>query len=504
MVKFKFMSSLLFIGVIGALSCTSVTKRPDRSLQLEKEKFRYTLPIANEKPSTPQFPIIKKGSLKNGLTVMVVEQSDLPIVDISVVFKNGSAFDPYQKAGLINMSVQMLKEGTKDKSSLELTESFANLGTEVSASSAKDFSFLSAAVLSNKTKEVMSLLANMVMHPRFDEKDFLRIRQQKQSSLTSSLADPSYRSQIHFLKAAYGANHPYAHPSAGMPETIKNISLSDVKEIYKKDFGPNNASLIVIGDVSFKAVMADAEKLFGNWSPIKKPEIAILAPTEKKLELRVIEVPHMPQSYVLVGRPVAKKGDPDLPAYEVFLSIIASDPTSRLNAILREEKGWTYGVRGTFNPLKGPGPVWISTSIQIPYGKDALDIILSELENLKHKPVSDDELKSAKEGILNSFASRYNTISKVSQYLADIFVYDLPFNYDEIFYNKLASLTKNDIMKAAERALKQDGMVAVALGDLEAIEPALKDFKAGTVIIERINEQQEAQEKSLTINKPNR
>jgi zinc protease len=410
----------------------------------------------------------------------------LPIAQLSVVFKNGSSRDPMGKSGLVNLSAQMLKEGTAKMTSLELAEAFANLGTEISVNASKDYSSFSTAVLSDKTNAALSLLASMVEKPRFDSNDFARLKLQQKSTVSTDNADPNYLAQIKFLRSAYGDKHPYAYPSGGTLESIPKIELKDIKKTYQSYFGPNNAALIVVGDVSVAEVMESAQKYFGNWPKIKVPSLALNAPfPRKKMQTLLVEVANMPQTYLLVGQPAALRTDKDLASYEVFLNILARDPTSRLNENLREQKGWTYGVKGVVNPLRGLGPLWISTSVQVPYGGEALQEILSELLKLQNTPVSDAELKSAKEGILHSFASRYSTVGKVASQAADLFIYDLPLNNDQVFYDKLANVSKEDIMAVAKKALKKDQMVAVAVGDLEAIETPLKTMDVGIVKVER-------------------
>lgn len=485
-----FLPFALVFYCLQFFNCVSIDARPqgkeEKLAQLEKEDFRFTLPIAQDEPTRPSFPKVHKTILPNGLTVFVVEDKSLPIAQISLVFRNGSSRDPANHAGLINLSSLMLKEGTQTMNSLELAEAFSILGTEVSVSTSKDYSSFSTALLSNKVGEAISLLSSMAQHPRFDKDDYARVKLQQQSTVSSEQAEPSYLAQMKFLRTAYGDDHPYSYPSVGLLRTIATIELKDIKNAYKRYFGPNNAALIVVGDVSQEEVIKDAQKYFGGWQRIKHPLLAIKEPkARQKMQTVLVGIPNTPQTYLLVGQPAARRADKDLASYEVFLNILARDPTSRLNATLREEKGWTYGVKGVVNPLRGQGPLWIATSIQVPFGGEALETILEELEKLKTKPVSDAELKAAKDGILHSFASRYSTVSKVATQMAELFVYDLPLNNDQIFYDSLAKVSKADIMNIASKALKKDQMVAIAVGDLDAIETPLKKMDVGVVTIER-------------------
>lgn len=470
-------------------ACTTIKQKPGtlspREELMEKESFRKNLPKAELAPVKPNFPKAKKQTLANGLTIMVVEDHRLPIAELSLIWKNGSALDPIGKAGLQNLSTLMLKEGTTKMTSLELAEAFANLGTEVSVGSGKDISFISTGVLSNKIDDAMKIIADMAQHPRLSQNDFARIRSQQQHSIGADMSSPAYIAQVKFLMTAYGQNHPYGYPSAGTEKTVKNISLADVKNAHRKNFGPNNAALVVVGDINMEQVVKWAKIYFGAWKEITDPLVALAEPL-KSSEMKTILVsrPSLPQTYLLIGTAVADQLDPDLASYEVFQDIIAGMPTSRLGMNLRESKGWTYGIGSSLVPLRVKGPLFFSTSVQVPYGADALSEILKEFENMKTNPVSKAELDASKSGLLNSFASRFNTLKQIASDLWQNFVYNRPLNSDEILYDKIAQVTPEKILAVANKALKKENMIAVAVGELEVMEIPLASMDVGKVTIE--------------------
>lgn len=485
-------TSLIFWSLITLIfsACTTVKPKPSalspREELIAKEEWRYKLPEAEFAPVKPHFPQVKEQKLKNGLTVMVVEDHRLPIAEVGLAWKNGSALDPIGKAGLQHLSALMLKEGTAKMTSLELAEAFANLGTEVSVGAGKDLSFISAGVLADKVDDAMALMAAMAQKPRFAPADFARVRLQQQHSVSADMSSPAYVAQVKFLMAAYGDKHPYAYPSAGTEKTVENIKLADVKNAHRTNFGPNNAALIVIGDVTMEHVLAWANNYFGSWKHIKNPLRPLPVP-KKSNQMRTILVsrPTLPQTFLLIGQPVAAQLDPDLATYEVFQHIIAGMPTSRLGMNLRESKGWTYGVGSSLVPLRTEGPLFVSTSIQVPYGADALSEILNEFENLKKNPVSQAELNSAKNGLLHSFASRFNTLKQIATDVWQNFVYDRPRNSDEILYDQISAVSPEKILAVANKALKKEHMVAVAVGELEVMEIPLATMDVGQVIVEK-------------------
>lgn len=482
---------LLAVGLLVVIAGGCVSSKPARIGEVrqklaEQESWRYQLPKSNLDPVAPVFPKLKQRVLKNGLTILVVEDHRLPIVDLRLVFKNGSALDPIGQSGLNHVTALMLKEGTRQLSSLELSESFANIGTELSVSVSKDIAHFEAAFLSNKTEALVKLIASMVQEPRFDAQDFARVKEQQQNALAQEQGVPSYVAQLSFLKAAYGDKHPYAYPSRGRPESVKSIELDQVKSTYWKNFGPNNAALVAVGDVSIEELEKLAQQAFGAWKKIKDPVAKISVPKPRQqMQTHLVSRPHTPQTFLLIGRALADAKDKDLAALEVFQEIIAGMPNSRLGANLREKKGWTYGVSSSINPLAGLGPMLVSTSIQVPNGADALKEILLEFDNLKNNLVSELELNNAKDGLLHSFASRYSTVGKISSTIARNFSYGLSANHDELFYQQIAKVSRADILAIAKRALAKDQLVAVAVGELEVMSQPLAKMDVGEVVIEK-------------------
>ncbi len=212
MKRYQLFISILSIGLLSLSGCRSIgTKNRvdlERAELEKKETWRAQLPIADITPVRPVFPKVEKKVLKNGLTVLVIEDHRLPIAQIGVVLKAGSAQDPFGDAGLSHLTALMLKEGTKTKTSLELAEDFANLGTELSVSVAKDMTQFSSAVLSTKVSDVISLIASMIKEPRMAADDFARVKLLQKSALAAELGVSTYLAQTNFLIAAYGEKHP--------------------------------------------------------------------------------------------------------------------------------------------------------------------------------------------------------------------------------------------------------------------------------------------------------
>lgn len=481
----------LFIKIITItllMSSCFTTKTPIALMrdQLDKnEPWRYEVANVKYEPKSPQFPIIKKAVLKNGLSIMVMENKKLPIAHLAVVIKGGASQDPSHLAGLTYLSALMLKEGgSKDLTSLDIAEKLANLGSELTVSVTKNAVSFDVEMLSDKLHDSFNILSAIITTPRLHQEDFVRVKHQHEGLLASKQASPSYLAQVNFMNTIYGENHPYAHPSHGSLKSVGKINHQDIKK-YVEEFNPNQALLIAIGDVSFKEIKHLAKKYLGSWKRKDSQPKKIPDPkTIKTMQTKLISRPDSLQSYLLLGRLGVDQKHEDWPALEVLGNIIAGLPTSRLGMNLREHKGWTYGVQGQMISHLNSGYMMITTSLQAPFGADAIKEIFKELDNMKNTIVSDDELDTAKRRLLDGFLTKYSTLNNIANYMADHFIYDLPLDYEEKHYHNIANLSKEDIQKVARKYLDKNHMSLTLVGDLEALNPVFK-LDVGNISVDK-------------------
>jgi zinc protease len=475
---------LLALTTLVLNGCKTVSQAPTAPAA-DAEAWRAELPFKETQPTPPAFPQILTDKLSNGLQIYVVQDARLPIAQVQLTFKNGSAADPAKKAGLLYVTALMLNEGAGPHSSLGLSEEFANLGTSVSVGAGKDSAYIAAAALSDKVPKLVELIALMAKAPLFNQEDYNRVVAQHLNTLISKQALPAYVAQENFLKAAYGENHPYGHATMGTMASVNAMTLADIKSIHKTHFGPNNAGLIVVGDVTLDDVKSLAQAHLGSWKNVAKvvPVAKTLKPSTS-MQTVLAARSSSPQSYILVGRPLVVQGDPMLPSYEVLGQILgSSSPSSRLGINLRERKGWTYGVQNFAMPLHGPGPMMIGTSIQVPFGSDAIGEILKEFEKIKTEIVTEKELNAVKNNLLRSFNDHYSTIGKVASEVETNFLYNLPTDYAQNYYARLEKVSADDILKAANKVFEMKNLVAVAVGDPETMEAGLSKMNVGKVTV---------------------
>lgn len=483
----KKITSILWSLLFVLFGCKTIQKAPVEMVeQKDPDEWRYNVPVGKVTPTIPEFPNVTVETLKNGFKIYAVKDSRLPIVQTILTFKNGSSTDPKNIQGVNYLVTQMLSEGAGKYSALALDEEFADLGTEVSSTSSKDYAMISVASLCDKLPKVVELMALMAQKPTFSTSDFARIKSNHLNELAAKQGVPSYVAQEGFLKAAYGPNHPYSYPTMGTVETVNRISIKEMKTAYSNYFGINNGALIVVGDIEIDDVKKLAEKHFGSWRHKAKALPAINNPVVSGTKTVLIERPKTPQSFILVGSAKLTFSDPYLAAYEIIGEIIAGAPSSRLGANLREAKGWTYGIHGGGLALRVNGPSMLMSSIQVPYGADAVQEILKEFGSMRTQMVTDKEFNEAKTGALASYGERFNTVESVASNLVNMFVYNLSTSYLKDFYEKLSGLTKENVQEASKVLFDEKSLVIVGVGDLDVLEiPMSKMGNVGKITVEK-------------------
>lgn len=441
----------------------------------KKESFRYELPIKEDTIEKPTFPLITTKKLPNGLTVYVLSKKDLPIVSINVVFKAGMAVSLDNKPGVINLLALMLKEGSKNKSSLQMANAFADLGSKLEVDVTFDKLTLSIDCTHDKLEQASKLLFETLEYPRFLKEDFVRIQQNLIAELESIMSIPSYKAQKEFFNAAYTKNHPYAKSIIDNPKDLNNVSLDDVKKAYEDYFGPQNAALIIVGNTDYKDVKRKSLSFLNFNKKIAKKSLPISYNPPKEMQIVLVPQAKTPQTYLMLGQVVADASNiKEMAALEIIKKIMASSPTSRLLANLRESKGWTYGVQSSLIPLVNKSSFTFSSSIQVPYGVDALEEILAECDKIQKNLVSQEELTFAKNNVLMSFNDWYSTLESSAEIISLAFIHDMPSGYESKAYDITNEITAQDIQQVAKKYLSLQRMVVIAVGDTEIMSIPLK------------------------------
>ena len=275
------------------------------------EDWRNQKPKAGPVTETalPQFETLR---LNNGLQVILVQENQLPIVTYEVVVKAGSAVDNHNNAGLATIVADMLTKGTKQLDADAYAEALADIGSSIHSSCDKDSAGLGLGVLATHADRGLSLLADALLRPAFDNTEFERLKRLKTATLEKRKGNPRAIGSDLFYEKVYGAKHPYGHPTAGNLKTLKNINLRQVRQFYKAQYSPATTTLIAVGDFDKEKILKSIKSQFGKW---RAAAIAPPTPNDveipKRLTVYVVPRDNAPQSFMMVGRALIRKGDPD-------------------------------------------------------------------------------------------------------------------------------------------------------------------------------------------------
>jgi zinc protease len=308
-----------------------------------------------------------------------------------------------------------------------------------------------------------------------------RIRNDRLTALLQQRDQP-FQTAIRVMNASlYGPTHPYGHTALGTEESLKKISRDDLVSFYKGAYGPKNAALVMVGDVTEAEAKKLATDVFGSWKG--DGGMAPLPPEGATAASRVIIVdkPESPQTAVLAGQVGVARSNPDYEKLDVMNTVLGGMFSSRINLNLREDKGYSYGAFSFIGQNRGVGPVMAGAAVRADATGPSIDEILKEVARMRDAGVTDDELKMAKDSMVRSLPANFETTFSTAGTLAQIYMYDLPLDYYQALPGRIEAMSKDDVGAVAKKYLTPDRMLIVAVGDKKVIEPQISKLSLGAI-----------------------
>ena len=445
-----------------------------------KEPWRNSVPGAGPTPVV-KLPMAKRFRLPNGLTVLLVESHRLPIVASTLVLRSGSAQDPTDLPGLAGYTSSMLDEGTQKRDALAIANELHGLGASLNTASSVDGSTIACRSLKQTAGSTISILSDVALHPAFPEKDIERIRDERSTTLLQQRDSPNQTASRIMWNCLYGPGHPYGHITLGTAEAIKKISRNDMMKFYQAYYTPQNAALVLVGDVTESEAKKLATDALGGWTgpPTETPR----PPQGTMISSRVVIVdkPGMPQTALRVAQLGLMRSDPDFERMDLANTILGGLFSSRINMNLREAHGYTYGAFSALSENRGQGPFLIGTSVRTDVTGPSIDEILKEVKSMVEKPVGDDELKMAKENTIRTLPANFQTTGGTAGTIATLYLYDLPPDYYQTLPDRVKGITAADVQAVSKKYLAPDRMLVIAVGDRSKIEPQITKLNLGAV-----------------------
>ena len=463
----RFAVLILILGLIIGYSRTGA-QQPDRSK-----------PPESGPPPTLKLPPIHHLRLSNGLPVVLLEKHTLPLVQMELIAMAGSAMDPAGKSGLANIAAAMMDEGAGSRDALQFADAIDFLGASISEFAGQHTSGVILHTPLSKLDSALSLFADVILKPKFPAEELDRQRKERLTTLMQWHDDPRSISSVLFSRILYGTGHPYGLPAIGNEKNLRAFRVDDLSTFHDTYFHPNNATLVVVGDVTASLILPKLEEAFGKWKPSTVPP-ASWPPVQQVQERMVylVDKPAAPQSEIRIGRIGVDRLTEDYYALVVMNTILGGSFTSRLNMNLREEHGYTYGAGSSFDFRPLPGPFVARAAVQTNVTDKALGEFMKELNRIL-APVTDDELSRAKNYLTLRYPENFESIGQIAGQLSDLVVYKLPDDYFEKYTQHVIAVTKDDVQRVAKKYLDPEKVAIVIVGDKQEIQKGVEDLKLG-------------------------
>ncbi len=482
------MRSILFAVCIAAFAAAS-PRAPSAHAESVFDKSGITdwtkQPAPTKEPAFKP-PVAKRLKLKNGMALLVVENHKLPILSMMLVAPGaGAAADPAGKGGLAAFTADLLDEGAGGMPALGIAEEQDRLGASIAAGVDVDAAVVSVSSLSKTLDQTIDLVTKIVTQPAFDPKELDRVKGDRATSLDLRRDRPREVASLVLNAALYGATSAYGHPSAGIREEFKHLTLADVQTFYKEHWNPAVMTLVVVGDVDPVALRKKLDASLGTWKPRGVKPIAKVAAKPAKLTRRLLLVDRAAaaQSDVRVGLVGIDRKDPRYLKFEVLRTTLGDGFTSRLTQKLREEMGITYGANANVDWRLQPGPFVVATAIQTPDTGRGLAEIVKILDDLATTDVPAAELEKSKQNIIRALPAMFDTNAATAAAFADLALHKLADNYYATYAQGVRKVTAKDVKAVAKTVIPSSKMVFTVVGDMAKVRADIDKLGLGEAVL---------------------
>ena len=442
--------------------------------------LRAQTPQATPPPPAPPrsgtFPKPAEETLPNGLRVIVIERRESPLISAQLLIKNGGEVDPPELAGLADLTANLLTKGTQTRDATKIAEEIESLGGSLDSGARWDSSFANVSVMSSKISPAMEILADVVRHPTFKSEEVERLRQQYLDNVTLALGDPGTIARFVAARVVFG-DSPYGHPISGTAESLTRITAADIAKMHSRYYRPDNAILVIGGDITAKEGFALATRHFGDWqkptTPL--PTVSAATPTgaSKTGRVVVIDKPDAGQAAVYLARTGINRKDPDYFRGIVSNSVL-SGYSGRLNQEIRIKRGLSYGAGSVLDTRRDVGPFVASAQTKNESGAQVAELLLGEIGRLSSSPPADVELTPRKAVLIGNFSRNLETASGLVGQVGSLALYGLGLDEINRYINNVQAINTSDIQKFAGERLDAKTANIVIVGNAKAFLPELQ------------------------------
>jgi zinc protease len=462
-----------------------VNPYPDLAAAKEASGFDRTKEPALGAEAALKLPGLQRRQLSNGLEVVLAEAHKVPVVQMNLLVRGGWSADRHEKLGVASFMSRMQDEGTKKRTTLQISDEEQRLGAQINTNSGLDNCTVSLNALKARFEPSLALWSDVVLNPSFPADEIERQRQQVIGQIQQDRKRPVQMGLRILPGLLYGEDHPYGQPltGTGNESTVKAISRDDLVAYHSTWFKPNNATLVVVGDITMDEIVPALEKTLSDWKQGEVPTIALPErPQPSKTTVYLVDKPGAAQSVLLVGQLLPPRNNPEAVPFEVLNTILGGAFISRINMNLREDKGYTYGARCIPIEARGQGTYLGFTQVRTDVTKESLFELTKELRDIRGKrPVTDQELEEAQTNMMRSLPGEFDTIGEIARKINDIVTYGLPDDFYQKYPQRVQQTTVQELTSLAKERIVPDNEVIVVVGDREKIEPGLRELGLGPI-----------------------
>jgi zinc protease len=433
-------------------------------------------PVVPAQTGGLKLPPFKRAKLKNGMTVLLLEQHDLPLVSFSFIVKAGSTADPAGKEGVASLTASLLRKGTKQRSADQIAADLDFIGAQFGANAGLDFTSGRAEFVKKDLMKGMELFSDCLLNSAFPPAEVEKLLKQNIDGLKSAKDQAQGVIGEYFNAYLYGS-HPYARPDSGDEKSLAALTRDDIAKFYASYYTPSNTIMAVAGDFN----TAEMEKLlgdkFGGWPAKQTPAVNLPDPqpfTGKKLLL--VDKPDSTQTYYQIGNVGIARTNADRVYLNVINTLFGGRFTSMLNDALRISSGLTYGASARFEQRKARGPFLISTYTRNATTEKAIDLTLEILNKLHTQGVTEKDLQSAKNYIKGQFPPTIETSDQLANLIATLEFYGLDERDINDYYKQIDAMTLADAQRVIKQYYPLDNLVFVLIGKASEIEGVAKKY----------------------------
>ena len=464
---------LLFLVIAIALPTVIVAQTPQAT------------PPPPAAPRTGTFPKPDERVLPNGLRVIIVPRANTPLVSATLLVKSGGEVDPPELAGLADITASLLTKGTATRNATQIAQEVESLGGSLDSGARWDASTVTVGVMSSKIGAAMTILADVVRRPTFTAEEIERLRQQYTDNITLALGEPGSIARFVAARVVFG-DSPYGHPLAGTVQSLKLISRDDIVKLHERFYRPDNAILLIGGDITPVAGFEMATRHFGDW---KKPVAALPALSaamttaqSKASRVIVIDKPDAGQTAVYLARTGIDRKDADFFRGIVTNSVL-SGYSGRLNQEIRIKRGLSYGAGSQLDARRDVGPFLASAQTKNESGAQVAELLLGEINRLVTAPPADAELTPRKAVVIGNFSRNLETVTGLVTQVGTLALYGLSLDEINRYIANVQAVTTADVQKFAGSRLDAKTSNIIIVGNAKEFLPALeKQFKNIEVI----------------------